>query len=106
MPKKKEKADTPETTLAVDPNWPRNVAARLKRMHHALYEVKIVLGRAELTLDELESLREGSLVETTALSGQPAKIMVNGTLFGLGEIVVIGDHCSLRITDLIKPDTI
>jgi flagellar motor switch/type III secretory pathway protein FliN len=31
--------------------------------------------------------------------------MVNGTLFGRGEIVVIGDHCSLRVTDMVKPET-
>lgn len=106
MPKKKEKVDTPETTSVVDPNWPRDVSARLKRMHHTLYEVKVVLGRTEMTLDALESLDKDAIVTTTTLSGQPAEIRVNGTLFGFGEVVVIGDHCALRVTDLIKPETI
>ncbi|MBT3605187.1 MAG: hypothetical protein HOE48_08925 [Candidatus Latescibacteria bacterium] len=106
MSKKKEKTEVPETSPVVDPNWPRDVGARLKRMHHVLFEVKIVLGRTELTLDELENLGKDSVVETTSFSGQPAKILVNDTLFGRGEIAVIGDRCMLRVTDLVKPETI
>lgn len=106
MSKKKEKTETTETFPVVDPNWPRDVGARLKRMHHVLFEVKIVLGRTELTLDELENLGKDALVETTSFSGQPAKIMVNGTLFGHGEVAVIRDRCMLRVTDLLKPETI
>ncbi len=101
-----EKTETSETLPVEDKNWPRNFEARLKRLHNVLYEVKIVLGRAEMTLDEVESLGKDSVVETTRLSGQKAEILVNGTLFGHGEIVVIGNNCALRVTDLVKPETI
>jgi flagellar motor switch protein FliN/FliY len=101
----KEKVEDGPMTPVDDPHWPRNLEYRLRRLHRTSLEVKIVLGRTQLTLDELEALGKGSIVETTTLSGQPAEIMVNGTLFGRGEIVVIGDHCSLRVTDMVKPET-
>lgn len=101
-----ETIDDQATLPVEDPNWPRNIESRLKRLHHTSLEVKIVLGRAQMTVDELETLEKGSIVETKTLSGMPAEILVNGTLFGRGEIVVIGDSLSLRVTDLVKPETI
>lgn len=106
MPKSKEKNKTPEDLPVEDPHWPRSVASRLNRLNHAQFEVKVVLGRTEMTFEELEKLGKDSIVETERFSGQPADILVNGTLFGCGEIVVVGDHCALRITDLKKPETI
>ncbi|MGA1197170.1 MAG: FliM/FliN family flagellar motor switch protein [Candidatus Latescibacterota bacterium] len=49
-------------------------------------------------------LREGAIVETRKLSGQPMEVMVNERLFGRGEVVVVGDNLAIRITDLKKPD--
>ena len=106
MLKSKEKVDKQPTLPVEDPNWPRNVESRLNRLHRTSLEVKIVLGRTQLTFDELEELGKDAIVETTALSGMPAEILVNGTLFGRGEIVVIADNCALRVTDLVKPETV
>ena len=49
-------------------------------------------------------MRHGNVVETQKLSGQPMEIMVNGRLFGKGEVVVVGDNLAIRITDLHKPE--
>ena len=48
--------------------------------------------------------KEDAIVETKKLSGMPMEIMVNGSLFGKGEVVVVGDNLAIRITDLEKPD--
>ncbi len=106
MLKTKKTVDAQPTLPVEDPNWPRSVESRLKRLHRASLEVKIVLGRTQLTFGELEALDKDAIIETTALSGMPAEILVNGTLFGRGEIVVIGDNCALRVTDLVKPETV
>jgi len=106
MPKNKEKEKPLDDLPVEDPNWPRNVASRLRRLNRVLFEVKIVLGRTEMTFDELENLGKDSIVETTLLSGQKAEILVNGTLFGYGEVLVIGDSCALRVTDLVTLETI
>ena len=66
--------------------------------------VAIELGRINLTIRMILDLKEGSIVETTKLSGQPMEILVNDRLIGKGEVVVVGDNLAIRITDLIKPD--
>ncbi len=65
--------------------------------------ISIELGRVNMSVGEVTDWREGSIVETRKLSGQPMEIMVNGRLFGRGEVVVVGDNLAIRITDLIKP---
>ncbi len=66
--------------------------------------VSIELGRVALPIREILGWREGNVVETEKLSGQPMEIMVNGRLFGKGEVVVVGDNIAIRITDLLKPE--
>ena len=65
--------------------------------------VSIELGRVTRSVREILEWREGSVVETTKLSGMPMEIMVNGKLFGKGEVVVVGDNLAIRITDLETP---
>lgn len=87
-----------------DPNWPRDVDARLKRLGGATMEVTVELGRAKMPLEEILSAEPGHVIETEKLSGMPLDILVNGSLFGLGEIIVIGDNLAVRVTDLIEPE--
>lgn len=66
--------------------------------------VSIELGRVEKTVQEVLELREGALIETEKLSGMPMEVMVNGQLFGRGEVVVVGDSLAIRITELVKTE--
>ena len=66
--------------------------------------VSIELGRVPKSLRDILEWKEGSIVETQKLSGMPMEIMVNGSLFGKGEVVVVGDNLAIRITELQKPD--
>lgn len=91
-----------EIAAGEDPRWPRDVEARLKRLGNAALEVKFVLGRARLTLEQLAALKKDSLIETSTLSGMRINMLVNGVLFGQGEIVVIGNKMAFRISDLYK----
>jgi len=65
--------------------------------------VSIELGRVTEPIRNILEWREGYVVETNKLSGQPMEIMVNGRLFGHGEVVVVGDNLAIRITELTKP---
>ena len=67
-------------------------------------KVAIELGRVNLDIREILELKEGSIIETRKLSGQPMEVMINDRLFGRGEVVVVGDNLAIRITDLKKPD--
>ena len=65
--------------------------------------VSIELGRVTMPIRTILEWKEGALVETNKLSGMPMEIMVNGRLFGKGEVVVVGDNLAIRITDLVTP---
>ncbi len=104
MLKEKKEPKDQENGYAEDPFWPRELEDRLNRLHKTTMEVKVVLGRAQLTLDQISQLKAGTIVETSTLSGQPMEVLVNGTLFGKGEIIVIGDRLAVRITWLLKPE--
>ena len=74
------------------------------RFDDVTLKVSIELGRVTLPVKDVLEWREGNVVETSKLSGQPMEIMVNGRLFGKGEVVVVGDSLAIRITDLEKPE--
>ena len=74
----------------------------VNRFDDVTLQVAIELGRITQPISKILEWREGSVIETTKLSGQPMEIMVNGRLFGKGEVV--GDNLAIRITDLMKPD--
>ena len=61
----------------------------------------VELGRAELRLRDLARLGAGSVVRLDRLTGEPADLVVNGRPFARGEIVVVGDHLGLRVTELL-----
>ncbi|MDA0746376.1 MAG: FliM/FliN family flagellar motor switch protein [bacterium] len=98
------KKPTQQEEPAPDPNWPRNVDTRLKRLEKATMEVTVELGRTRLPLQEILNIEPGSIVETERLAGMPLDIFVNGTLFGRGETVVVKNNLAVRISDLIRPE--
>ena len=66
-------------------------------------EVKVVLelGRHRVTLDEALDLGEHSLIELDRRADQPIDILVNGKLFARGEVVTVGEHFGVRLTEII-----
>ena len=89
---------------ATDPNWPRDLNARLDRLRGAELEVCVEMGRKRMSLEQIVNFEPGSVIELEKLSGMPMEILVNGTLFGRGEVVVVGDSLAIRITELFKTE--
>ena len=50
--------------------------------------VTVELGRARLSIREILSLGEGSIIELQKLAGEPVDLLVNGKLIAKGEVVV------------------
>tara|TARA_Y100000588_G_C14224778_1_gene912637 strand:+ start:1326 stop:1745 length:420 start_codon:yes stop_codon:yes gene_type:complete len=106
----------PDHDAAVDPTPSRAAFQQLQlqdlgelekfveRYNDVPMHVSIELGRVPKSLRDILEWKEGSIVETQKLSGMPMEIMVNGSLFGKGEVVVVGDNLAIRITELQKPD--
>ncbi len=91
-------------TREVDPSWPRDLDARLQRLGKAGLEVSVVLGSTKLPIEEIVNAEQGTLFELDRMSGQPMDILVNGTPFAKGEIVIVGDHLAVRINELLAPE--
>jgi flagellar motor switch protein FliN/FliY len=68
-------------------------------------DLRIELGRTELTLEELLRLRRGSVVPLDKLAGDPVDIWVNGRLVARGEVLVMNDNFCVRVLELVgAPD--
>jgi flagellar motor switch protein FliN/FliY len=50
-------------------------------------EITVEIGRKKITIKELLSINQGSIVELETKTDEPLKFFVNGKLFGTCEIV-------------------
>lgn len=73
----------------------------LSLLRNVEMNVTAELGRARMTVAELLSLTPGSVVELDRIAGSPIDLLVNGTLFARGEVVVIDEEFGVRITEII-----
>jgi len=67
-------------------------------------DLHVELGRAELLIDEVLSLKEGAVVPLDKLAGDPVDIVVNGRLLARGEVLVLNDNFCVRIGEILTPD--
>ena len=77
----------------------------LDRLMNVNLTVSVELGRTHMTLRDLMSLGESSLIELQdRMAGEAVDILVNGRLFARGEVVVMsGENFGVRITELLPP---
>lgn len=64
-------------------------------------KVTVQLGQTNLSLKEVLSLKEGSIIELNRIAGEPLDLVINDQLIARGEVVAIDDNYGLRITDVI-----
>ena len=64
-------------------------------------DVKIELGRADLAVEDILKLSEGSVVELNKLAGDAVDILVNEKLIARGEVLVVNDNFCVRINEII-----
>ncbi len=61
--------------------------------------VEVVLGKGSMTLRACLALHRGSVVRLTQSAGQDLFLLVNGVPVARGEVVIIDDSVSLRLTE-------
>lgn len=64
--------------------------------------ISVVLGRAHMTIGEVLSMEQGTVVELDKLVGEPVEIMANDRLILKGEVVVIDENFGIRVTELVN----
>lgn len=62
--------------------------------------VSVELGRVSLTVRELLSLRQGSVIELNRTAGSDVDVLVNGHHVARGEVVVVDEELAVRITEV------
>ncbi len=67
-------------------------------------DVKVELGRAQMYIEDVLRLGEGSVIELDKLAGDPVDIYVNERLMARGEVLVLNENFCVRINDIMSPD--
>lgn len=62
--------------------------------------LSVELGKTTLTIRDVLSLKENSIIQLEKMAGDNVNVLVNNCYFAQGEIVVINDSFGLRITTL------
>lgn len=65
-------------------------------------QISVELGRTRMTIGEILALRSGAVIELDKLAGEPADILVNGTLIARGEVVVVDDKFGVRVLEVVS----
>ena len=65
--------------------------------------VSVSLGRSEMTVKELMSLRADSVLPLDKMTTDPVDVFLEGRLIARGHLVVVGDNFGVRITEINQP---
>ncbi|MFT5524326.1 MAG: flagellar motor switch protein FliN/FliY [Pirellulaceae bacterium] len=79
-------------------------SASLELLQDVELELKVELARAEMSVEDVLKLGNGSVVALDKLAGDPVDVIVNGRLIARGEVVVMNDNFCIRVTQLITGD--
>ena len=77
--------------------------SRIDMLMDVSMNVKIELGRTRMSIEDILSLGDGSIIELDRLAGDPVDVLVNDKLVARGEVMVVDGNFSVRITEIIKP---
>lgn len=69
----------------------------LSHFNHLKAQVEVIYGKTKLSLKELASLEEGSLIPLDNLCDDLVDIYINGTKIGRGEIVAVDGQFGVKI---------
>jgi flagellar motor switch protein FliN/FliY len=75
--------------------------ASLKLIKDVEMDITVELGRTKMAVRNILSLVPGSVIELDRAAGAPVDLLVNGTLIGRGEVVVIDEEFGVRISEII-----
>jgi flagellar motor switch protein FliN/FliY len=75
---------------------------RLDLLSDIPVQVSVELGRTKKRVGDILGLEPGSVLVIDKLAGEPVDVLVNQNQIAIGEVVVVDDNFSVRITDIIS----
>ena len=76
-------------------------AINLNAIRDVELDVRVVLGEAEMTLEDVMRLRKGSVVPLNAQRSDPVSVFVNGRLVARGEALNRNGKFCVRLTEIL-----
>ena len=76
-------------------------AVNLNAIKDLQLDVRVILGEAEMTLEDVMRLRKGSVVPLNAQCSDPVSIFVNGQLVARGEALNRNGKFCVRLTEIL-----
>jgi flagellar motor switch protein FliN/FliY len=77
---------------------------KLGRVQDVKVPLKVVLGAAEISLNNVAGIAEGTIIELDKLCGEPVDLVAAGEVIAKGEVVVIDENFGIRVTELVKKE--
>ncbi len=74
--------------------------ANLDLIRDVELNLKIELGRTQMSLEDVLKLRKGSVVALDKLAGEPVDVYANGRLIARGEVLILDESFSVRVVEL------
>lgn len=65
-------------------------------------EVTVVIGACKMTLQELLSLKKGSVIELDTSSTQDIELLINGKKIAYGKTVYVDQSFGVKITEVLE----
>ncbi|PLX70299.1 MAG: hypothetical protein C0602_05665 [Denitrovibrio sp.] len=69
-----------------------------------LFDIDVELARRLVKVRELLNWEKGTILKFTKTSGEPVDFIVNGKPLALGEIMVLDERFSVRITEILDKE--
>lgn len=63
--------------------------------------IEVILGGTSLSVREVLDIGPGTVIELERGYGEPVDILLNGRVVARGEVVVIGEHFGVKITEIL-----
>ena len=72
------------------------------RLNNVYLDLSVELGRKEMTVEEVSTMKVHDVIELTKLAGEAFEIRINGRIFAVGDVVIIGNNMAVRLTSMIN----
>lgn len=67
---------------------------------HVAVRLEVVLGRANMTVEELFGLKPGNCLPLDTTLDAPVALHLNGKMIASGHLVAVDDHFGIKIVDV------
>lgn len=92
----------PQTAMVEQGSAEDKSASDLSPVFDVPVNISAVLGRANLSVQQLLQLGSGSILELDRKVGEAIDIYVNNRLVARGEVVIVDERLGVTMTEIIK----